>query len=119
MAVAMRISSEVDSMSTSGLYVCRALSVERQPPFAPPHGRGCHTDRALAVLCKVVYRHSHVTSDYMFHTTLMLAATSGAMETAWLSFGGAYKHRAHEMWALFRSNPVELAASKDVIAEHC
>ena len=67
MTVAVRICGEVDSMSTSGLSICSALSVEREPSFAPPHGRGCHTDRALPVLCELVYRHGHAASDYSHH----------------------------------------------------
>jgi len=63
MAVAMRIGCGTESMRTSGLFVCSALSVARKPPFAPPHGRGCHPDRALPVLCKVVYRHGRAASD--------------------------------------------------------
>ena len=40
------------------------------------------------------------------HITLMLSATYGAVGTAWLNFvRGAYKHRAHEMWAQSHSNP--------------
>ena len=61
--VAMHIRSEMALMSTSGLLVCSALTGARKPPFAPPYGHGCHPDRALPVLCKVVYRHCHVTSD--------------------------------------------------------
>ena len=63
MAVAMRIRGEVESMSTSELCVCRALTVARKLPFALPYGHGCHPDRALPVLCKVVNRYSHATSD--------------------------------------------------------
>jgi len=37
MAVAMRIGCGTESMRTSGLFVCSALSVARKPPFAPPH----------------------------------------------------------------------------------
>ena len=62
-AVTVRICSEMDSVSTSGLCVCSALCVERQPPFAPQLVDGCHPDSALPVLCKVVYRHDHATSD--------------------------------------------------------
>ena len=37
---------------------------------------------------------------------LMLPASSGTTETAWLSDTGAYGHCACQMWALFRSNPL-------------
>ena len=46
MTAAVRIRSEMVSMSTSGRSVCSALLDERQPPFAPPYGHGCHSDRA-------------------------------------------------------------------------
>ena len=61
--VAMHIRSEIAVMFTSGLSVCSALPVARKPPLSPPYGHGYHPDRALPVLCKVVYRHNHVTSD--------------------------------------------------------
>jgi hypothetical protein len=63
MAVAMHIRSEMVLMSTSGPSVCRALPVARKPSFSLPYGHGCRPDRALPVLCKVVYRHDHATSD--------------------------------------------------------
>ena len=46
MTASMRIRSEMVSMSTSGRSICSALLDERQPPFAPPYGHGCHSDGA-------------------------------------------------------------------------
>ena len=40
------------------------------------------------------------------HITLVPDAASGAAGTAWLSDRGACGHRADEMWALFRPNPL-------------
>ena len=63
MVVAMRIGSEMDSMSISGLSICSALPDERQPPTAPRRGYCCHPDRALPVPGQAVCRHSRSTSD--------------------------------------------------------
>ena len=63
MAVAMHIRSEMVLMSTSVLCFSSAVPVARKTPFALPYAHGCHPDRALPVLCKVVYRHDHATSD--------------------------------------------------------
>ena len=80
MTVAVRIRGEVDSMPTSGLSICSALSLEREPSFARPHGRGCHTDRALPVLFKLVV--GMAMQPATIHITTVLVSTSGAAETA-------------------------------------
>ena len=78
--MAVRIRGEVDSMPTSGLSICSALSLEREPSFARPHGRGCHTDRALPVRFKLVV--GMAMQPATIHITTVLAATSGAAEAA-------------------------------------
>ena len=71
MTVAVRIHSEIDSMSISGLSICSALPDERQPPTAPWHGYGWHPDRALPVLGKVLCRHIRSTTDQPHHSFAM------------------------------------------------
>ena len=88
MTAAVRIRSEMVSMSTSGRSVCSALLDERQPPFAPPHTATAvtrieHRQQLVRYITGMAVQPA--TQDMFF----MLAASSGATENAWLSDTGS------------------------------
>ena len=74
------------------------------------HHRVCHACHRIE-LCRCLVRWSidkEALPATTRHTLLVLGAGSGATETAWLNDMGPCGHRAHEMWALFRSHPLDL-----------
>ena len=107
--MAVGIRTELGSMSTSRLAVRSALLNERQPLSAPPYAlrRSAIEHRWHLVKCFSGTAWPFNQRAATKGTFLMLAASYGTTETAWLSETGAYGHCACEMWALCRSNPLQ------------
>ena len=106
--MAVGIRTEVDSMFTPP---AECLSVARSS-MSDSHGlhhRRHHGGQPIEHYQHLVKWFCGMTVQPATKDTfLMLAASFGTTETAWLSDTGAYGHCACEMWALFRSYPLHV-----------